>query len=107
LFSGGCVIWMLAAFYLVFDVLPFGKLSWPLQVIGMNSLAVYFMGELLHHWTSKNVVQIHMMGFLESLIPGEYLEHDMFGGVIEHCAVAIFFWLACVWMYRNKLFVRV
>lgn len=107
LFSGGCVIWMLALFYLLFDVLPFGSLSWPLQLVGMNSLAVYFMGELLHRWVGENVVSIHLAGFLETFFPAGTLDDGMFGRIIQPCAVALIFWLLCFWMYRKRIFVRV
>jgi len=107
LFSGGCVIWMLALFYVLFDVLPFRSVSWPLQVVGMNSLAVYFMGERLHSWVAVNVVDIHLTGFLETFFPAGTLADDMFGRIIQPVVVALIFWLLCVWMYRKRIFVRV
>lgn len=107
LFSGGCVIWMLAVFYLLFDVLPLGKLAWPLQVIGVNSLAVYLMGELLRGWVGHNVVQIHLAGFLESVIGTEALSDQMFGRIIGPTSVAVIFWLLAVYMYRKRIYVRV
>ncbi len=107
LFSGGCVIWMLALFYVLFDAMPFQSVSWPLQVIGMNSLAVYFMGELLHGWIGENVIGVHLTGFLETFFPVGTLNDDMFGRIIQPSAVALIIWLICIWMYRQRIFVRV
>lgn len=107
LFSGGCVIWMLALFYLLFDVLPLRKLSWPLRVVGMNSLAVYLMGELLHGWVQDKVVRIHLSGLLETLFSAQTLQDDGFARIIYPTASILIIWLVCVWMYRNRLFVRV
>ncbi len=107
LFSGGCVIWMLTVFYVLFDLLPLRKLALPLQVVGMNSLAVYLMGELLRGWVGENVVSIHLTGFMESVFGVEMLSDDMFGRIIGPTTVALIFWLMTVYMYRRKLFVRV
>lgn len=107
LFSGGCVIWMLAVFFLLFDMLPLRKLALPLQVVGMNSLAVYLMGELLPDWVGANVVGIHLSGFLESVLGTEMLRDDMYGRIIGPTTVALIFWLLTVYMYRNRLFVRI
>jgi heparan-alpha-glucosaminide N-acetyltransferase len=107
LFSGGCVIWMLALFYFLFDVLPFSKLAWPLQVIGINSLAVYLMGELLPRWVGDNVITTHCSGFLETVFGMDALSDDMFGRIIGPTAVAVVFWMITVYMYRRRIFVRV
>ncbi|MCH2203196.1 MAG: DUF5009 domain-containing protein [Fuerstiella sp.] len=107
LFSSGCVVWILAVFYIVFDILPFGKLAWPLQVVGMNSLAVYLMGQLLHSWVGEKVVAIHLSGFLESIFGADAVSDAMFGRIIEPTFVVLIFWLAAVYMYRHRFFVRV
>jgi len=106
LFSGGYVIWMLALFYFVFDVLPLKVLAFPLAVLGANSLAVYLMGELLRGWTMTKVVQIHLSGLLETIFGAEKLQADMFGPIIYPATTVLVFWLVCLWMYRSKVFVR-
>lgn len=106
LFSGGYVIWMLALFYFIFDVLPLKLLAFPLAVFGANSLAVYLMGELLRGWTREKVVEIHLSGLLETIFGAEKLLPDMFGPIIYPTMVVLVFWLVCLWMYRSKVFVR-
>lgn len=106
LFSGGYVIWLLALFYFVFDVLPLKVLAFPLSVLGMNSLVVYLMGETLRGWTRTNVVQIHLTGILETIFGPEKLQPDMFGPIIYATATVLVFWVVAYWMYRHKLFVR-
>jgi predicted acyltransferase len=106
LFSGGYVIWMLALFYFLFDVLPLKVLAFPLAILGMNSLAVYLMGELLRSWTRQKVVEIHLSGVLESIFGAEKLQADMFGPIIFPAVTVLMFWLVCLWMYRRKIFVR-
>jgi predicted acyltransferase len=125
LFSGAYVIWMLALFYFLFDVLPFKALACPLVVVGMNSIAIYLMGQLIRGWTMREVVRTHLGGLLEwimdskdGVVPEELksqfpnygafaLSDQMYGHLVFSTAAAVVFWLIAYWMYRQKFFVRV
>ena len=107
LFSGGWVIWMLAAFYFLFDCLPLKKLAFPLVVVGMNSLVMYMMGQMLRPWVLEQVVKTHFTGVLQSAFGVEMLADDMYGRLIYPTATFVAFWLILFWMYRRKLFVRI
>jgi heparan-alpha-glucosaminide N-acetyltransferase len=111
LFSGAWVIWMLALFYLVFDlwrqkVAMLKWLAFPLVVIGMNSIAMYFMGQLMRPWASK-IVRIHFGRYIEAAYGPAILADDMFGRLAIPTLAFLFFWLIAFWMYRQKFFVRV
>jgi heparan-alpha-glucosaminide N-acetyltransferase len=114
LFSSAYVIWMLAAFYLLFDVLPLRKLAFPLVVVGMNSIVMYLMGQLMRPLVQSSVVQPHMTGWLETLLgtdkeldgPLYLLSDDMFGRIILPIAALLVFWLIAWWLYSRKIFVR-
>lgn len=106
LFSGAYVVWMLAAFYFVFDLLPLRWLAFPLGVVGMNSLAMYLMGQLLRPWAVKTV-HVHFGGLLETLFGSELLANGMFGRIIEPTTAFVLFWLIAFWLYRQKFFIRV
>jgi predicted acyltransferase len=125
LFSGAYVIWMLAAFYFLCDVLPLKFFFFPLVVVGMNSIAIYLMGQLLRGWTMSEVVKTHLAGVLEwimdlkgGIVPeglgeqyqtyGAYaLSDQAYGPLVYSTAAAVIFWLVAYWMYRQKYFVRV
>lgn len=107
LFSGGYTIAMLAAFYFVFDVLPFRKLAFPLVVIGINSIAVYLMSQLLRDWVSEKVVQIHFGGVLKSLFGNGAVSADAVGALVLPTATFVVFWLTSFWMYRNRYLLKV
>jgi heparan-alpha-glucosaminide N-acetyltransferase len=107
LFSGAYVIWMLAGFYILFDILPLRKLAFPLVVIGVNSIAIYMMGQLMRNWTSEHVVHTHLSGFLATVFGPTALADDMYGRLIDPTATLAVFWLILYWMYRQKYFVRV
>ena len=56
---GGLVLaeylWMLAAFYLVIDVVGLKFWTWPLIVVGMNSIVVYVMAQSMKGWVMVSV----------------------------------------------------
>ena len=45
--------WMLAAFYCVIDVAGFRRWSFPLVVVGMNSIAIYLMAQLMKPFVAR------------------------------------------------------
>ncbi|MFV1965348.1 MAG: acyltransferase family protein [Pirellulaceae bacterium] len=106
LFSGGWVIWMLAAFYLVFDLCRLRWLAFPLIVVGMNSIVMYMMGQLMRPWCTK-MVHVHLGSLLEWAFGPELLADDMFGRIADPTAALMVFWLIAFWLYRKKFFVRV
>ena len=97
LFSGAWVLWLLAVFYWVIDVRRWKKWSFPLVVVGMNSIAIYFMGALLKPWAVRTL-KIH---WGQELFVGDY------GPTVQAVSVAVVFWLFCFWMYRMKIFIRI
>ena len=100
LFSTGICIGILAAFYLVLDVMRWQWGSIVLVVFGVNSIAVYSMGMLLRPWTAKTI-QTHFGADVFKLA-GEVYEP-----MLQSMAVGCCFWIVCYWMYRNKIFVRI
>ena len=107
LFSGGYVIWMLAVFYLLFDVLPLRRLAFPLVVVGMNSIVMYMMGQLLRPWVATQIVEKHFGGLLTYFSGPAVLDSQSIGAVVMPTLVFAVFWLVAFWMYRNRYFVRI
>lgn len=97
LFSGGLVVWLLAAFYWVIDVAGFRK--WPqfLVIVGMNSIAIYLMSQLMRPWV-RDTLKIHLG---PGLFRGDY------GAIWLQSLTLLLFWLACWWMYRRKIFLKI
>lgn len=124
LFSGGYVIGMLALFYLLFDALPLKKLAFPLVVVGMNSLAIYLLGQLSRPWISKQVVSVHFQGLIEWLLgqigsftgmldrldappaqAGKAM-YTAFAPIVDATATFAVMWLFLYWMYRQRFFIK-
>src|SRR5262245_30824940 len=114
LYSGGYCLVMLAGFYAIIDGFGWRKWSFPLLVIGMNSIAIYCLVHLIQSFILQSF-QIHFgadwFKFVESVwlkISGStpevlvHIEPLVQGGVL-----LVVYWLILYWMYRNKVFVRI
>ncbi len=100
IFSGGICFLMLAVFEWIIAAKGYRKWSFPLVVIGVNSIAAYLIAHLLPDFLISTF-RIH-------LGPGAFA----FAGVelqplLEGLAVLLVCWLLLLWMYRQKLFLRI
>jgi len=100
LFSGGVCFLFLAAFSWIIDVKGLRRWSFPLVVVGMNSIAAYLIA---HLWEDFIVQNLHInLGFQVFRVFGAGLEPLMVG-----IAVMLIYWLILFWMYRRKIFLRI
>lgn len=100
LYSGGWCFLLLAGFYLVIDVWDFRAWSYPLRVIGMNSIAAY----VLAHGFDDVVVstlKLHL-GQNIFIFLGKPYETLLSGG-----AVLVVLWLILFWMERRRIFLKI
>ncbi|MFN0195134.1 MAG: acyltransferase family protein [Planctomycetaceae bacterium] len=100
LFSSGWCCLLLAGFYGIIDVLGLRMWSFPLTVVGMNSIAMYCMGQLLKPWTAHSLKTHISQDLFLSL--GEVYEP-----FVQATLVGLVFWLICFWMYKQRIFVRI
>ena len=98
--SGGLVLLMLAAFNAVIDVKGWKAWSFPLLVIGANSITAYVMS-----WTIKRFVAealVRHLGRNPFLILGPPFEP-----VLSGAAVLAVFWAILYWMYKRGIFIKI
>jgi predicted acyltransferase len=100
LYSGGFCLLFLVGFYIVLDLLRVRFWAFPLQVIGMNSIAAYCMAHLFEDFIARSLT-IHL-GPDAFKVFGEAYEPLLHGG-----AVLLVLWLILYWMYRRKLFLKI
>ncbi|MDO8541568.1 MAG: hypothetical protein Q7S40_14110 [Opitutaceae bacterium] len=91
LFSAGWTLTLLGAFYWSIDMKGWRRWTFPFVVVGMNSIAIYLMGQLMGGWV-RGQLRIHFG-----------ITHQIASAV----AVAVVFWCICYWMYRRKIFLRI
>ena len=110
-FSTGWTFWMLAAFYWVIDVRQWRLWSWPLVIVGMNSIAMYVMAQLMKNWVGASM-KTHLatvdaiFGWQQGIAFKVFGEYPL-ATPLGHAARLFGLWLICVWLYRRKIFVRV
>ena len=89
--------WMLAAFYWVIDVCKFKLWSLPLIVVGMNSIAIYLMSQLMKPFVAASI-RTHS----DRLVFG-----GPYGPLVKGLSVLAVLWLICVWLYKRKIFIKI
>jgi predicted acyltransferase len=107
LFSGGYVIGMLALFYLLFDIAPLKLLAFPLVVVGMNSILTYMLGQTMSGWMKNSIVQVHLAGIIEQVFGPKALDPQWYGPVTMSTTVFLLYWLFLLWLYRQRIFLRI
>jgi predicted acyltransferase len=100
IFSGGICFLFLAAFTWIIEVKRYKKWSFPLIVLGMNSIAAYCIAHFLEQFLSNNL-RIHLgANFFRFAGPG--LEP-----LLQGATILLLYWLILHWMYRRKLFLKI
>jgi heparan-alpha-glucosaminide N-acetyltransferase len=100
LYSGGWCFLLLAGFYATIDVARLSTWSFPLRVIGANSIAAY----LLAHGPDRmiaNSLKLHFGADVFKLFGPSY-ETLVAGGTI-----LLIEWLILYWLYRQKIYIRI
>jgi heparan-alpha-glucosaminide N-acetyltransferase len=107
-FSTGWTLLLLAVFYLIIDGVGFQRWAYPLVVVGMNSITIYMMAQLMKPWIWKTLT-IHFGYVITALQEsiGRYLIDPRFDPMVRPIAVLVVLWLICWWLYRNRIFIRI
>jgi heparan-alpha-glucosaminide N-acetyltransferase len=96
-YSSGWTFLMLAGFYGVIDLIGWKRWALPLTVVGMNSIAIYCMSQL-------------MRGFLRerfSMHMPTWWFGEPYGIILQSLLILLVFWTICAWMYRRGIFLRI
>jgi hypothetical protein len=100
LFSGGLCVWILAGFHWLIEVKGWRRWAFPLVVVGMNSIAAYFLAHLAPPFLGSSLTTHLGTGFLTA--GGAELEPLLKGSLI-----LLIEWLILLWMHQRKIFLRV
>jgi predicted acyltransferase len=96
IYSTGWVLIMLLAFYWIVEVRGYRKWTFPLIVIGANSIFIYSVDMILHGWLNKSL----------AVFTGNYRLLGDFAPVAQSCTVLLVMWYLCFWLYRRKIFFK-
>jgi predicted acyltransferase len=100
LYSGGLILLILAGFYATIELRGWRRWSFPLMVIGANSIAIYVMSWTMERFVAESL-QIHL-GSTPFLLLGPPFEP-----VLRGIGVLLVFWSILYWMYRKKIFIKI
>ena len=100
LYSGGLILLILAGFYAAIELRGWKRWSFPLMVIGANSIAIYVMSWTMEHFVSESLAT--HVGSGPFLLLGPPFEP-----VLRGIAVLLVFWWILHWMYRKKIFIKI
>jgi heparan-alpha-glucosaminide N-acetyltransferase len=100
LFSGGLCFLFMAAFYGVIDLRGWKAWSFPLVVIGMNSIAAYCLAHLVDAFIASSL-KTHLGPDVFKLFG------NTFAPMMQGAAILLVLWLMLYWMYRRKLFLKI
>jgi heparan-alpha-glucosaminide N-acetyltransferase len=100
LFSGGWCFLMMAGFYAVIDAAGLRSWSFPLRVVGMNSIAAYCLAESLGGFIAKTY-RTHLGPDAFRVLGPPYEP------LLSGAAVLLTYWLILYWMYRRGIFLRI
>jgi predicted acyltransferase len=96
IYSTGWVLLMLLGFYWLVEVKGYRKWTFPLIVIGANSIFIYSVDQVLRGWLNRAVgVFTFRFSFL-----GDY------ASVAQSCAVLLVMWYMCYWLYKRRIFFK-
>jgi heparan-alpha-glucosaminide N-acetyltransferase len=110
LYSSGWVLLMLAAFYGVIDIIGWKRWAFPLTIVGMNSIAIYCMSQLMRGFVRERL-RMHIdpawfKGMYEPIFEPTWFG-SLYGPIFETAGILLVLWLICWWMYRRGIFLRI
>ncbi len=127
IFSAGWAFLILAAFLWIIDIQGFRKWTFPLLIVGMNSVAMYVMSYLFKGWVEETW-RTHLGTFtawahdlavkggignqwlvdtLQDHSDKKFFTAGTYMPIAESALATFTLWLFCLWLYRKKAFIRI
>jgi predicted acyltransferase len=97
LYTTGWVILGLLLCIILVEQAGIRKPFFPFLVVGMNSLFIYCLHELLKGWIDHSLM----------VFTGGYKFLGSFAPVAQSCSALAVIWLVAYWMYKHGIFVKV
>lgn len=100
IYSTGWTLLLLAFFYGVVDVRQKQRWAFPLIVVGMNSIFMYVVSHVMRGWTEDSL-RTHLGQNVFKIFG------DAWEPMLRMSVVLVLLWLACYWLYRRRIFLRI
>ncbi len=96
-YSSAVVLWAFALFYWVIDIKGHKAWTFPLVVVGMNSIAIYLAYQLTAGWI-RSIGRTWL---------GSRLFEGTYGALMQSLLVLAVLWTFCWWLWKRKVFIRI
>jgi predicted acyltransferase len=97
IYSAGWCCLMTAGFFGLIDMAGYRRWAFALVVVGMNSIAIYVMAQLMKPFVRRSLA-IHV---------GPEFFSGPWGHLRQGLGVLLVFWLICFWLYRRRIFIKI
>lgn len=100
LFSGGICFGVLAVLYALIDLTGFAGWTYPLRVVGRNSIAAYCLAHLIEEF---------LVGAFRTHLGPDFFHHwgEAYEPLLQGAFVLASYWLVLFWMDRRGIYLRV
>jgi predicted acyltransferase len=98
-YAAGWTTLMLLAFYVVIEVAGWKAWSFPLVVVGVNSIAAYVLGNAFGGWFRS--LSGAWVGWLKEPLGEAWFP------VVQHVLFACAAWAVLYWLYRRRIVIKV
>ncbi len=95
--ASGWVLLMLLGFYWLVEVKGVRRITFPLVVVGMNSMFIYCLHILLAGWIDESV----------AVFSHEYAFLGKWGAVAQALSMFMVMWYTCHWLYKRRMFLKI
>jgi len=110
IYSTGWTLLILAACYMIIDMWKVRFWAFPGVVVGMNSIAMYFLYQTIRPWI-RQTTKTHFGAEIFQIFcndPTAVESHcEAWAAITTNVFTLAILWLICFWMYRRKVFVRI
>ena len=93
----GWVLLLLLGFYWLVEVKGYRRITFPLVVVGVNSMFIYCLHILLAGWINESV----------AVFSHEYSYLGKWGPVAQAISMFLVMWYLCHWLYKRRIFVKI
>jgi heparan-alpha-glucosaminide N-acetyltransferase len=99
IYAAGWTCLFMAGFYFFIDIMQWRRWSFPLVVVGMNSIAMYVM--------ASPILTVPIENGLKPLLTLPLADFPNLKPIIESALVLAVLWGLCYWLYRRKIFFKI
>ena len=101
IYSGGICFLFMAAFYAIVEIKGYVKWTFPLLVLGSNSIVAYILSKANFQMLVSSTLHTHLGQQYDKIFGKEYAT------IVNGFLIIFIMWYLLYWMYKKKVFIKV